>query len=462
MKLGIKLTHTSAHLSILAKPKQTMKIKRAQSALFDLKKNRKPDPDLSFLISNNSRLISDIVSNIPVLDRLTCDQLVPEARTILQKSHTCHLFQLNPESKVEELNFPSSVLKEILPNTASYADLTKYMKSPQHRIRIRGQIPSFEKSLLNLTLRKHKKSKATSSTIDLTDFFRRDQELLDRRESFAVQKPEKAISYMSPNSKRIIRKLNIKKMKQMRDNAQKIIDEKMIQSGRLPSPRSPRSSANQRFESNNDSFSSKQSVSSPKSSKSSFSGFSTPTKLNNSVGSSQFTTPKSSQSKLSNFSTFSNKSSKTPNSKNGFSTPQNHKNKNLDTFDRPPSSSVLNAKLSGRNRVFTELKIKSLHNEMRRVDKRQFLNEKEEQESVRVFTPSPKTEELAAIYREKLKEKEARKAAEGEKPPQQFEFHKHAHKMPGYLSEISSFLEETQLSFRNLDEPKKYRKKPKR
>lgn len=155
----------------------------------------------SYLISDNSRDISDVVSYVPVLDRLTCEYLVPEAEKIMIKSKSMDLLHLVGNT-VEKLEFDSSALSEMLPNTMSYADLSRFMSSPQYHVRIRGQTPSFEK-ILNEFKKSLKNSSCVHAPIDLTDFFKRDAELIQLREEIANPSPPEIRLNASPRSQKL-------------------------------------------------------------------------------------------------------------------------------------------------------------------------------------------------------------------------------------------------------------------
>ncbi|KAK8889183.1 hypothetical protein M9Y10_033928 [Tritrichomonas musculus] len=169
-----------------------------------------PINDESYLISNNSKILSNMVSNISVLDRLTCDYLIPEARKCLRRSKS--FSDLGSDDHIQELRFSSSILSEIFPNTISFSELMQYMMSPQHKVRIRGQIPSFEKIVaqLNYSKKLHK-----NKSIDLTDFFKRDEELLEKKKRLANPKPPRVPKFTNESSKKIIK--NAEKKKELKE-----------------------------------------------------------------------------------------------------------------------------------------------------------------------------------------------------------------------------------------------------
>lgn len=185
--------------------KKDKKIRPSRSCVYNSKLTP-PKKDTSYLISNNSKLISEGVSYIPVLDRLTCDYLVPEAHNVLRKTKSLSCFPTE-NKPVQDLQFESTMLSAILPNTVSYMDLTTFMKSPQHRIRRRGQTPSFEKALqlyINIPQRKY------HGPFDLEEFYRRDQELIHKKDQLANHPPPKIKKLSNNYSQKLAKQAEMK------------------------------------------------------------------------------------------------------------------------------------------------------------------------------------------------------------------------------------------------------------
>lgn len=152
--------------------------------------NKKYVEDFSYLISNKSKEISDIVSYVNVLDRLTCDYLMPEAKREMRRSKSQGLIRpREEESDSDNFNFDSSLLKDIFPNSQSYENLNNFMQSPHFKCRIRGQTATFEKLASQISPQRKTKPLRSSSEIDLKEFFSRDQELRNSKESLGNPPP---------------------------------------------------------------------------------------------------------------------------------------------------------------------------------------------------------------------------------------------------------------------------------
>lgn len=160
----------------------------------------------SSLISSNSLKMTECVDHIYVLDRLTCDYLMPEAEHVIKKSHST----VNLGGDVanwQPLNFRSSMLSDFLPNTLSYSDISKFMSSPVYQIRRRGSESTFDKQAELFRKRHQPQIKSNKSVIDLTAFFQRDQELLDKKQKIADTPPPKTQLNLTEASRRILSKM---------------------------------------------------------------------------------------------------------------------------------------------------------------------------------------------------------------------------------------------------------------
>ena len=152
--------------------------------------------------------ISSVVDYIPVLDRLTCDYVMPEAKKVLEETYCMKNHQPT------QTHFESSLLSSSIPNLLAYNNIEKYMGSPQHQVRYRGCTPSFEKQLKLTRSRSVPRMSKEEIKEFMNDFLKRDNALNQQKQ--AEPKPLEIYSYISPKSEGIA----IRKRKQIK------IDEK--------------------------------------------------------------------------------------------------------------------------------------------------------------------------------------------------------------------------------------------
>ena len=145
-----------------------MKIRNTKSLILKFKLKDIDEDDFNFLTPmKNDKIKKFQPKSFSELNKLTWDYCFPSAKTVLQRSRSCHF--------IENIMIQNIKGNEIR-NYNSYVDLSDFIINNKQE-RKEGELPSFKRLPLD-----NKNSKLTSSYIDLNKFYQREQSLLSKHQ----------------------------------------------------------------------------------------------------------------------------------------------------------------------------------------------------------------------------------------------------------------------------------------